>query len=64
MNPHEFDITHTVKSSVANGRRLFKNLLTGETRWEDTEPVPGPDPTVVPVKMPKRGKKHKGEGDA
>lgn len=63
MNPHELDITHTVKPSVANGRRLFKNLLTGETRWSREE-VHAPDPTVVPVKMPKRGKKHKGEGDA
>ena len=62
MNPHELDITHTVKPSVANGRRLFENLLTGETRWEETQPVPGSDPTVVPVK--KTRKQHKGEGDA
>ena len=49
MEHNEVDVTHTVKTSEAAGRRLIKNVDTGETRWCDDEEH---DPPVKPVKSP------------
>lgn len=49
MEHNEVDVTYTVKASEADGRRLIKNVDTGETRWEGAEPVAAP---VVPPKPP------------
>ena len=54
MEHNEVDITHTVKASEADGRRLIKNVDTSETRWcddeeHDLEPV-------KPVKPPTKSK--------
>jgi hypothetical protein len=40
------DITFTVKETVAKGRRLFRNPVTGEQFWEPGEVVVEA-PTVV-----------------
>lgn len=48
MEHNEVDVTHTVKASEADGRRLIKNVDTGETRWEGAPVVP-----TKPEKKPK-----------
>lgn len=63
MEHNEVDITHTVKTSEAAGRRLIKNVDTGDTRWlsqvsvacddeeHDLEPVkPAKPPTKAELK--------------
>ena len=57
MEHNEVDITFTVKTSEANGRKLIKNVDTGETRWlsqvsskqvppEEMKPVVKKEPVV------------------
>ena len=62
------DITHTTKPSErpTSDAKLFRDLDTGETKWDIREEGCAPAPEVPPVPMPKPAKRanKKGEGDA
>ena len=59
MEHNEVDVTYSVKASESNGRRLIKNIDTGETRWEGGEEVKEPAKEVKePAKeLSPKGKK-------
>ena len=40
MQPNLIDITFTVRPAEAQGRRLFRDLNTGQILWEPVEPLP------------------------
>ena len=57
MDHNEVDITHTVKASEADGRRLIKNIDTGETRWigrDDTVACDDEEHDPVTPKVPQK----------
>lgn len=43
------DITHTIDTKVSNGRRLFRDLDTGKTEWEERRAVPRDENAVWPA---------------
>jgi hypothetical protein len=56
------DISHTLKASDRNGRRLFRNLDTGEVFWEGEEDVIEELPELLKPTKPRRKRKDS-EGD-
>lgn len=67
MSDNRIDITFTVKASVAAGRKLFRDLLTGQIYWEpaevpvQTEVASPTAPVPSPVKKPRRKKSEEGD---
>ena len=68
MQPNLIDITFTVRPAEAQGRRLFRDLNTGQILWEPVEPLPeasveqsSADPAPAPVKKPRRKKSEEGD---
>lgn len=60
MQSNLIDITFTVRPAEAQGRRLFRDLNTGQILWEPVEPLPtasveqpsaDPAPPVNPVEI-------------
>jgi hypothetical protein len=58
MENNVVDISHTMKAAERNGRKLFRNLDTGEVFWEGEEdPIEEVSEFLKPVKK-SRAKKN------
>ena len=67
MQPNLIDITFTVRPAEAQGRRLFRDLNTGQILWEPVEPLPeasverpSADPAPAPTKPVRKPRKKNG----
>ena len=64
MQRNLIDITFTVRPAEAQGRRLFRDLNTGQILWEPVEPLPeasveqsSADPAPAPTKTTRKSRK-------
>ena len=67
MQRNLIDITFTVRPAEAQGRRLFRDLNTGQILWEPVEPLPeasveqsSADPAPAPTKPVRKPRKKNG----